>query len=520
VTIGSDQSVTFVGSQTLSGGTANGVLYLNGSKAATSGSALTFDGTNLSVGAQGEVRVYNTANTRYGRFVTTSAGTLLQSFNGSGEPLILDAPQASAYISFNVNSTEQMRLNTTGLGIGTSSPAAKLHVSAPDGTAPLTLNTAGGSDSTRALNFNVAGDNYGKILIASASGGAMAFWTGGANAAAERMRLDSSGNLGVGTAQIRARLTVSDGTTNAAGETVYEAYIVGAHRSNRETGNLTIQSNDAMAINKGGSIAFGGRALSADASGANWASIAGLKENGTSGSYLGYLSFVTRGPSDVAERARITSGGEFLVGTTSATGKFTVNGANSSLVADFIETSGVPYIRVQNGTQLFGLGVTASTGWVGAISNHALTFRTNNTECARFDSTGKFFSLPTYNNTTGAAANLGVDSTAGVFYRSTSSLKYKRDVRDYDKGLATLMTLRSVYYKGTSERDGDTQYAGLIAEEVHDAGLPEFVQYAEDGTPDALAYGHMVSLLTKAIQEQQAIIQQLQADVAALKGTA
>ena len=34
----------------LNGGTANGVLYLNGSKAATSGSALVFDGTNLGIG--------------------------------------------------------------------------------------------------------------------------------------------------------------------------------------------------------------------------------------------------------------------------------------------------------------------------------------------------------------------------------------------------------------------------------------------------------------------------------------
>jgi hypothetical protein len=38
------------GSVTLSGGTANGVTYLNGSKVLTSGSALVFDGTNLGVG--------------------------------------------------------------------------------------------------------------------------------------------------------------------------------------------------------------------------------------------------------------------------------------------------------------------------------------------------------------------------------------------------------------------------------------------------------------------------------------
>ena len=43
--------VSFTANPVLSGGTANGVLYLNGSKSATSGSALTFDGANLSVGA-------------------------------------------------------------------------------------------------------------------------------------------------------------------------------------------------------------------------------------------------------------------------------------------------------------------------------------------------------------------------------------------------------------------------------------------------------------------------------------
>ena len=42
--------VSITANPILSGGTANGVLYLNGSKVATSGSALTFDGTNLGVG--------------------------------------------------------------------------------------------------------------------------------------------------------------------------------------------------------------------------------------------------------------------------------------------------------------------------------------------------------------------------------------------------------------------------------------------------------------------------------------
>ena len=47
---GSFTTLTASGNVTLSGGTANGVLYLNGSKVATSGSALTFDGTKFGIG--------------------------------------------------------------------------------------------------------------------------------------------------------------------------------------------------------------------------------------------------------------------------------------------------------------------------------------------------------------------------------------------------------------------------------------------------------------------------------------
>lgn len=105
-----------------------------------------------------------------------------------------------------------------------------------------------------------------------------------------------------------------------------------------------------------------------------------------------------------------------------------------------------------------------------------------------------------YNNTSAGAANLGVDNN-GILFRSTSSLKYKKNVQNAVHGLAEVMKLRSVTYSGKSEADGNKVFGGLIAEEVHDAGLTEFVVYADDGTPDALAYANMVSLLVKAIQE-------------------
>jgi hypothetical protein len=82
--------------------------------------------------------------------------------------------------------------------------------------------------------------------------------------------------------------------------------------------------------------------------------------------------------------------------------------------------------------------------------------------------------------------------------------------------LTELLTLRPVTYKGNN--DGDTVFGGLIAEEVHDAGLTEFVQYNDDGEPDALAYSNMVSLCIKAIQEQQVTITALTARITALEG--
>ena len=51
--VGSGKTLAVAGSLTNSAGTANGVAYLSGSKVLTTGSALTFDGTNLGVDAGG-----------------------------------------------------------------------------------------------------------------------------------------------------------------------------------------------------------------------------------------------------------------------------------------------------------------------------------------------------------------------------------------------------------------------------------------------------------------------------------
>jgi hypothetical protein len=185
------------------------------------------------------------------------------------------------------------------------------------------------------------------------------------------------------------------------------------------------------------------------------------------------------------ERMRIDTSGNLLVGTTSAVAKLTIVSPGAT-----------------NATKGIQLNNSSGTELLAIVSDGSFF-------------TGTAASSP-YNSTTGSAANAFITS-GGQLQRSTSSLKYKTDVQDATHGLAEVLQLRPVTYKG--KNDGDTIFGGLIAEEVHAAGLTEFVQYAEDGSPDALAYGNMVSLLTKAIQEQQALITSLTTRITALEST-
>ena len=113
---------------------------------------------------------------------------------------------------------------------------------------------------------------------------------------------------------------------------------------------------------------------------------------------------------------------------------------------------------------------------------------------------GNVYAAPIYSQTTSSAANLAMNSS-GRFMRSTSSRRYKREIKNMPYGLKEALQLRPVTYMGTGDEDGDTVHGGLIAEEVHDAGLTDFVEYNEENEPEALEYGNMVALAFKAIQE-------------------
>jgi hypothetical protein len=129
ITTGNLTDLTLTNNPTLSGGTANGVLYLNGSKVATSGSALTFDGSNLTssvVTATSWMYVTPTTATNNALYrASNTGGTAYLGLDNSAGGLTGAAYGLAIYhsgnypIVFSTNGSEQMRLDSSGnLGLG------------------------------------------------------------------------------------------------------------------------------------------------------------------------------------------------------------------------------------------------------------------------------------------------------------------------------------------------------------------------------------------------------------------
>ncbi len=119
-----------------------------------------------------------------------------------------NAKHSAGVLAFQTNSTERMRITSSGsVGIGTSSPVAPLHVidkSLVTGTAPqirFNPNANDASDDDRLIlglatgsGQFVGGSVAGDSILRTTNGGNLLFGEG----TTERMRIDSSGNVGIG----------------------------------------------------------------------------------------------------------------------------------------------------------------------------------------------------------------------------------------------------------------------------------------------------------------------------------
>lgn len=114
--------------------------------------------------------------------------------------------------------------------------------------------------------------------------------------------------------------------------------------------------------------------------------------------------------------------------------------------------------------------------------------------------------------TTASAANAFLDSGASNrLYRSTSSIRYKKDVEaieavEYDK----LRNLRPITYHSKAEADDpNRRWFGLIAEEVAEV-YPELVNYDAEGRPDGVQYERLTVLLLGEIQRLRERVEALE----------
>ena len=118
-------------------------------------------------------------------------------------------------------------------------------------------------------------------------------------------------------------------------------------------------------------------------------------------------------------------------------------------------------------------------------------------------------------NTTANAANVNCDAAGGL-RTSTSARKYKTNIRDITS--VDINKFRPVIYNSLCEDDDKTKdHFGFIADEVDQQGIKQLVSYNAQGEVNGFQYERMTVVLTKALQEQQALIEALTARLTALE---
>jgi hypothetical protein len=188
---------TTYGGTGLSSFTSGGVVYASSSSALTTGSALTFNGSDFGVSASVATATLASSGAYSALIFTnsggaTKAGLILTNSNG----ILQSRAETSAWTNYDASS-EYMRLTSTGLGIGTSSPGAKLEVAGTAGNTLIRINRTDSTAARGALQWTgsdgVVDWQIGTNMVAS---GGLEFSTG--QTSNVLMTLDSSGNLGLG----------------------------------------------------------------------------------------------------------------------------------------------------------------------------------------------------------------------------------------------------------------------------------------------------------------------------------
>ena len=485
---------------------------------------------------------------------------------GTNSPIFTaDILSGTANTGANVNNPSQ--LSVTGPNKGLTVGGATVFINS---NSDLAADTGGsiaftGRNTTSSTNSIVHAVIKGAKENATSTNGdgyfAVAVQNHSAGALVERMRIDSAGNVGIGTTSPGKKLEITPGSNQ-------DGILI------KNTGNvfgaLDFDSNRTGANQVLGDLRFlwNGTAV---------ARIIGESGSDTTNKDDGHLTFYTASAGSATERARIDSSGRLLVGTSSTSNTCTAvfTGRSDSSTAN-------PVIRLQpdtntpasgntlgnisfssNGTSAFEAAAwitahrDAGTWTAGSSHPGRLVFSTtadgasSPTERMRISANGalELRNLPVMFPVTDNAVLCGQNSFrwSAVWAANgtiqTSDQRAKADIADAQLGSDFIKSLRPVSYKwieggkrDTGERDEDGNYIyesvpgerthwGFIAQEVKEAVDAAGVDFGgwvltDKDDPDsqqALRYDQFIAPLTKALQEALAEIDVLKAKVAALE---
>jgi len=483
------------------------------------------NGTGLGIiqHGTGDVMKFD-ASGNLGLGVTPSAwGGSYKAFNVVGSGSLFSNNQFNTRVGNNVyhNGTNFI-YNATGFATYYSqNDAAGEHrwFNAPSGTANTTTITNGVSytiiTSGNQTAFGAANNNVGTSFTANASGTLSSGTVSQNISFTQAMTLDASGNLLVGTTtttnnlrlqQKLATVSVGNNTfagaalTGYSGTTAAAAPVLDFNRSRGTTdGSMTVvASGDTI-----GYLAF--RA----SDGTNFVDAASIRVDvdGTPGTndMPGRIVFFTSpdGSTSQTERARITSGGYFKASSTggyeSGIGNFHEfrASANDTQTTTFSHTAASPYGIVVRYT---GAAPNNTDNWFWYCDDNSSTQR------ASLKSNGGLYN----------------------YQANDSNLSDRREKTNFAPAGPYLSKICAIpvqtfnYIDQNMEEDPGTTL-GVVAQDVQ-AIAPELVMESNWGTEEnpkmrlSIYQTDLQYALMKCIQEQQAMIDELKAEVAALKG--
>jgi len=359
--------------------TSGGVVYASSTSALATGSALTFNGSNLfTTGRLGlglatspaQSIHSKVAGNTFAEFENSTASKIAYfGVDGTG-PSIQSG--ASEPITFVTGGSEQMRLTSTGLGIGTSSPNYKLETQTAITVGVTGVNLANNAAVNSAFIYTdpgsvASGDGKAiaigmtaraRVYISATHPGTskdssdLALWTTTGAVVNERLRVTSLGDVGIGTSTPQTKLDVVGGiiqVTAVSNPFIATSSGVGTSAfnfSNADT-SISFTSNGTIKLRNSNSTTNNFTSIDGyDASDNVITRIANIVTDQTN--HSGALAFVTRNAGSYGERARITSAGTLTLYNDYQEQTYTAN--SSTAITLNIVTNGTDQVITLTGT--------------------------------------------------------------------------------------------------------------------------------------------------------------------------